>query len=137
MSARAIEPTPSWDGKGLPPVGMDVLIDTNSSGLVMCTVTGYHVEGHLEGDTAYHRVFVDVVYKGTDAPNCRLLRDVKPVPPVPPEQWGKFFMCDFCNKTQEQVEKIIAGERDTAICNECIDLCNQIIAEHNAAKEKA
>lgn len=37
-------------------------------------------------------------------------------------------VCSFCSKTQEQVRKIIAGPT-VYICDECIDLCNDIIAE--------
>jgi hypothetical protein len=36
--------------------------------------------------------------------------------------------CSFCGKTQEQVVKIIAGP-GVYICDECIDLCNEIIVE--------
>lgn len=37
--------------------------------------------------------------------------------------------CSFCGKLQSSVEKIIAGPNGVYICNECIDLCNDIIAE--------
>lgn len=36
--------------------------------------------------------------------------------------------CNFCGKTQEQVKKLIAGP-GVYICNECIELCNEIIEE--------
>src|SRR6202165_386494 len=36
--------------------------------------------------------------------------------------------CSFCGKTQKQVKKLIAGP-GVYICDECIDLCNDIIAE--------
>ena len=36
--------------------------------------------------------------------------------------------CSFCGKSQEQVKKIIAGP-DVFICNECVDLCKEIIDE--------
>jgi ATP-dependent Clp protease ATP-binding subunit ClpX len=36
--------------------------------------------------------------------------------------------CSFCGKLQEQVRKLVAGP-GVYICNECIDLCNEIIAE--------
>ena len=36
--------------------------------------------------------------------------------------------CSFCGKSQEQVRKLIAGPR-VYICDECIELCNEIIAE--------
>jgi ATP-dependent protease Clp ATPase subunit len=36
--------------------------------------------------------------------------------------------CSFCGKTQTDVAKLVAGP-GVFICNECIDLCNQIITE--------
>ncbi len=39
--------------------------------------------------------------------------------------------CSFCGKSQEEVEKIIAGPT-VYICDECIDLCNDIIEEERA-----
>lgn len=38
--------------------------------------------------------------------------------------------CSFCGKNQSQVQKLIAGP-NAYICNECIELCNEIIAEGN------
>jgi ATP-dependent Clp protease ATP-binding subunit ClpX len=38
------------------------------------------------------------------------------------------LVCSFCGKSSEQVTKLIAGP-GVYICNECIDLCNDIIAE--------
>jgi hypothetical protein len=34
--------------------------------------------------------------------------------------------CSFCNKSQPEVRKLIAGP-DVCICDECIDVCNDII----------
>ncbi|MBI2066851.1 MAG: ATP-dependent Clp protease ATP-binding subunit ClpX [Deltaproteobacteria bacterium] len=39
--------------------------------------------------------------------------------------------CSFCGKSQKEVRKLIAGPT-VYICDECIDLCNDIIAEENA-----
>ncbi len=36
--------------------------------------------------------------------------------------------CSFCGKSQEQVKKLIAGP-GVYICDECIDLCNEVLAE--------
>ncbi len=36
--------------------------------------------------------------------------------------------CSFCGKTQDQVKKLIAGP-DVCICDECIELCNEILDE--------
>ena len=41
---------------------------------------------------------------------------------------GEFLKCSFCGKTQKQVRKLIAGP-GVYICDECIDLCNEIIEE--------
>ncbi|MGA2392765.1 MAG: ClpX C4-type zinc finger protein, partial [Candidatus Lustribacter sp.] len=40
--------------------------------------------------------------------------------------------CSFCGKSQEQVRKLIAGP-GVYICDECIDLCNEIIDEELVA----
>ncbi|HJA13017.1 MAG TPA: ATP-dependent Clp protease ATP-binding subunit ClpX [Candidatus Mediterraneibacter merdipullorum] len=37
--------------------------------------------------------------------------------------------CSFCNKTQAQVRKMIAGPNGTYICDECIGICSEIIEE--------
>ena len=53
------------------------------------------------------------------------------------------LVCSFCNKTQNEVRKLIAGRtlsfgegagKTVFICDECIDLCAKIIAEENASK---
>jgi hypothetical protein len=36
--------------------------------------------------------------------------------------------CSFCGKTQDEVRKLIAGPK-VYICDECIDLCNDIIMD--------
>ncbi len=41
------------------------------------------------------------------------------------------LLCSFCGKTQRQVKKLIAGP-GVYICDECIDLCNEIIDEELA-----
>src|SRR5665647_1134963 len=39
--------------------------------------------------------------------------------------------CSFCGKTQDQVKKLVAGP-GVYICDECIELCNEIIEEELA-----
>lgn len=39
--------------------------------------------------------------------------------------------CSFCGKTQDQVKKLIAGPNGTYICDECIEICADIIEEEN------
>jgi ATP-dependent Clp protease ATP-binding subunit ClpX len=44
---------------------------------------------------------------------------------------GELLKCSFCGKSQKQVRKLIAGP-GVYICDECIDLCNEIIEEELA-----
>ena len=44
---------------------------------------------------------------------------------------GDLLKCSFCGKSQKQVRKLIAGP-GVYICDECIDLCNEIIEEELA-----
>ena len=37
--------------------------------------------------------------------------------------------CSFCNKTQDQVKKLIAGPNGTYICDECVSVCEEILNE--------
>lgn len=39
------------------------------------------------------------------------------------------FRCSFCGKTQQQVRKLIAGPNGAYICDECVDICTEIIEE--------
>ncbi|HET6781573.1 MAG TPA: ClpX C4-type zinc finger protein, partial [bacterium] len=41
---------------------------------------------------------------------------------------GDKLKCSFCGKSQEQVRKLVAGP-GVYICDECIELCNEIIEE--------
>jgi hypothetical protein len=41
---------------------------------------------------------------------------------------GRDLRCSFCGKRQEQVQRLIAGPR-VYICDQCIGLCNEILAE--------
>lgn len=40
--------------------------------------------------------------------------------------------CDFCEKSQDDVAQLIAGPRNVCICNECVGVSNEIIAEQKA-----
>ena len=46
---------------------------------------------------------------------------------------GEILKCSFCGKSQKQVKKLIAGP-GVYICDECVDLCNEIIEEEFAEK---
>src|SRR5712692_9485985 len=39
------------------------------------------------------------------------------------------YTCSFCSKTQEQVRRLIAGPGAVYICDECVELCREIIQE--------
>ncbi|OLE35244.1 MAG: ATP-dependent Clp protease ATP-binding subunit ClpX [Actinobacteria bacterium 13_1_20CM_3_68_9] len=49
-----------------------------------------------------------------------------------PTDSSEQLLCSFCGKSQRQVKKLIAGP-GVYICDECIDLCNEIIDEELAA----
>lgn len=44
--------------------------------------------------------------------------------------------CSFCNKTQNQVRKLIAGPNGAYICDECVDVCSEIIEEEFEYEER-
>ena len=46
----------------------------------------------------------------------------------------KLLYCSFCGKSQHEVKKLIAGP-SVFICDECIDLCNDIIRDESAAEQ--
>ncbi len=41
--------------------------------------------------------------------------------------------CSFCGRSQDEVERLIAGPDDVYICNECVALCQEILEEDDAA----
>ena len=47
---------------------------------------------------------------------------------------GKLLYCSFCGKSQHEVRKLIAGP-SVFVCDECVDLCNDIIREEIQGKE--
>ena len=52
---------------------------------------------------------------------------------------GKFsdnIRCSFCNKTQDQVRKMIAGPAGVYICDECVEICADIVDEGNEEEEE-
>ena len=42
---------------------------------------------------------------------------------------GSDIRCSFCNKSQDQVRKLIAGPAGVYICDECIDICSDILED--------
>ena len=48
---------------------------------------------------------------------------------------GKLLFCSFCGKNQYEVRRLIAGP-SVYICDECVDLCNDIITEESQAPDE-
>ena len=48
---------------------------------------------------------------------------------------GKILYCSFCGKSQHEVRKLIAGP-SVFICDECVELCNEIIEEEFSETEE-
>jgi ATP-dependent Clp protease ATP-binding subunit ClpX len=44
---------------------------------------------------------------------------------------GDNLKCSFCDKVQRQVEILVVGP-GVVICNECVDLCNEIVEDARA-----
>lgn len=44
--------------------------------------------------------------------------------------------CSFCGKTQEQVNRMISGPNGAFICDECVDICAEIIEEENLEEKE-
>ncbi len=47
------------------------------------------------------------------------------------------FRCSFCDKTQTQVKRLVAGPDRVFICDECVVLCDQIIAQDSTVQASA
>jgi len=48
----------------------------------------------------------------------------------------KILHCSFCNKSKEEVDKLISGPGAVYICDECVALCADIIQEQNVAQAR-
>ena len=46
-----------------------------------------------------------------------------------PGKNGEKIRCSFCNKTEDHVRKLIAGPNGVYICDECIEICSEIVEE--------
>ena len=51
------------------------------------------------------------------------------------ETVNKNLTCDFCGKNRNEVDKLIVGN-ETSICNECVDLCHDILEQDRFTKLK-
>ena len=45
------------------------------------------------------------------------------------------YCCSFCGKSQDEVDRLIAGPNGVFVCDECVGLCGEIIAEERAQKK--
>jgi len=43
--------------------------------------------------------------------------------------------CSFCDKSRAEAEKLIAGPKETFICNECVELCHDILKDGKSVKK--
>jgi len=48
---------------------------------------------------------------------------------------NEILRCSFCGKSQEQVKNLIAGP-SFYICNECVEICDEIIADHRDYEQR-
>ena len=46
------------------------------------------------------------------------------------------YRCSFCNKAQEEVRRLISGQNGVYICDECVDLCRELIQEEQASSNQ-
>ena len=49
---------------------------------------------------------------------------------------AKELNCSFCGKSQHAVKRLIKGPQDVYICNECIEVCLEIITQDENEKNK-
>ncbi|MEG2014855.1 MAG: ATP-dependent Clp protease ATP-binding subunit ClpX, partial [Clostridia bacterium] len=48
----------------------------------------------------------------------------------------KFEVCSYCGKTEQEVKVIIEGPNGNGICNECVELCGDMLKEFNESAKK-
>jgi len=46
------------------------------------------------------------------------------------------YRCSFCNKAQEEVRRLISGQNGVYICDECVELCRELIREEQASSSQ-
>ncbi len=52
------------------------------------------------------------------------------------ENIQRFWTCHFCKKRKDEVGILIVGPEGIAICDQCINFCNEILAERKEEKAK-
>jgi ATP-dependent Clp protease ATP-binding subunit ClpX len=83
--------------------------------------TGHAVDGHRQGR-------LDAPFKLWARVGRQITAPKEGIPLARPTDSNEQLLCSFCGKSQRQVKKLIAGP-GVYICDECIDLCNEIIDE--------
>lgn len=43
--------------------------------------------------------------------------------------------CSFCKRSNSEVQKIIAGFEDSSICNQCVNICQNLLREYGDKAE--
>lgn len=54
---------------------------------------------------------------------------------MPRETDDKFIFCSFCGKNQHEVKKLIQGQPNVYICDECVDACLEIVDEVESSED--
>ena len=49
---------------------------------------------------------------------------------------GNHMICSFCGKSKELVKKLIAGPNGIYICDQCIEICDEILKSESAGEDK-
>ena len=45
--------------------------------------------------------------------------------------------CSFCGKSQDEVKRLVQGHPGVCICNECIELCGQLVEEDDTEEKSS
>lgn len=109
----------------MPLEGIRALLDAREPGAARARLADHRrwIEGRV---AAYRRALgllrdLDGRYKSTTE-GGKMEEERQPRP----------YACSFCGKGNAEVERMIAGPNGVFICNECVDRCNEIIAEQRA-----
>ncbi len=91
-------------------------------------------ESSLPASAAEPAVAADSLRSATLAAEPQAVRPLEVVmlwnrrPDIPNVFTGPLLRCSFCNKSQRDVLKMVAGP-EVSICSECVEICQDILAE--------
>lgn len=119
-----------------PSIEMTLTIDNEDGSVKWETVTNAHFPDPDDDPTFYQQEDDEDIEAGGEERDVRVaqfadwaLNWVEQLQ-YNTEVWRKkLATCSFCQKHQNQVGHIIAGPEGLAICNECVDLCEDVLAE--------